>query len=140
MPSYLWRSLLACKDLLKEGMAWRIGNGKKVNIWTDCWIGVSALRCLEMDDNRTTVVGRVENLIDHQTGIWKSEMINECFTQADATSILTIPISSISREDRRIWKLTKHGFFMVKSAYHLAVYKFPEIHKDRPSSSVTPND
>lgn len=29
-PSYLWRSLLAERDLLSKGLIWRIGNGRKV--------------------------------------------------------------------------------------------------------------
>lgn len=40
-PSYLWKSLMAAKDLVVEGMAWRIGNGKKVLIMHDRWIGMT---------------------------------------------------------------------------------------------------
>lgn len=39
-PSYLWRSLLAARELVCNGMAWRIGNGKSVSIRDDKWIGV----------------------------------------------------------------------------------------------------
>lgn len=38
-PSYLWRSLLASKNLVHEGMGWRIGDGKSVNVAHDRWIG-----------------------------------------------------------------------------------------------------
>lgn len=31
-PSYLWRSLMVAKELVLEGVSWRIGNGKKVSI------------------------------------------------------------------------------------------------------------
>lgn len=37
-PSYIWRSLLAARDLAKEGMYWRIGSGNQVKIWKDKWI------------------------------------------------------------------------------------------------------
>lgn len=36
--SYTWRSILKGVQLLKEGIIWRIGDGKSVNIWTDPWI------------------------------------------------------------------------------------------------------
>lgn len=53
-PSYLWRSLLSAKELIKEGMAWRIGNGKRMSIW----IGVSEPRCPIQDENDTTSENR----------------------------------------------------------------------------------
>jgi hypothetical protein len=37
-PSFAWRSILAARDLFKEGILWRIGDGKSVAIWKDRWI------------------------------------------------------------------------------------------------------
>ena len=31
-PSYTWQSLVARRDILKDGLAWRIGDGVKVDI------------------------------------------------------------------------------------------------------------
>jgi hypothetical protein len=37
--SYSWRSILKGISLLKEGLIWRIGDGRTtVNIWTDAWL------------------------------------------------------------------------------------------------------
>ncbi|XP_042964668.1 uncharacterized protein LOC122298893 [Carya illinoinensis] len=36
--SYAWRSLYSSLRLLKKGLFWRIGDGKKVKIWGDKWI------------------------------------------------------------------------------------------------------
>lgn len=33
-PSFLWRSLSAATDLLKEGVYWRLGNGKSIQMET----------------------------------------------------------------------------------------------------------
>ena len=41
-PSFIWRSILASRDLLCHGMKWSIGNGREVDIWKDDW-GVSDL-------------------------------------------------------------------------------------------------
>lgn len=38
-PSYLWRSILAAKGVVEEGIGWRIGNGRLVNILADRWVG-----------------------------------------------------------------------------------------------------
>jgi hypothetical protein len=37
-PLYVWRSLLSAKELLQEGLVWRIGDGKSIKIWHDRWI------------------------------------------------------------------------------------------------------
>ena len=38
IPSYAWRSLLSAKDLMREGVIWRIGDRTQVKIWGDCWV------------------------------------------------------------------------------------------------------
>jgi hypothetical protein len=43
--SYTWRSILKGCDLLKEGLVWRIGDGSRVNIWSDPWIVRDGSRC-----------------------------------------------------------------------------------------------
>ena len=37
-PSYVWRSIMAAKDIIMKGSQWCIGNGQKVHIWEDRWI------------------------------------------------------------------------------------------------------
>ena len=37
-PSYVWRSIIAAKDLIVKGFRWVIGNGEGVHIWEDRWI------------------------------------------------------------------------------------------------------
>jgi hypothetical protein len=36
-PSFAWQSISSSKDLITKGLAWRIGNGDKVQIWGDNW-------------------------------------------------------------------------------------------------------
>ena len=39
-PSFVWRSLLAAKDVLREGSTWQIGDGSRIGVslltWTKC--------------------------------------------------------------------------------------------------------
>jgi hypothetical protein len=41
--SFTWKSILHGRDLLKEGLVWRIGNGEKIKVWEDNWIPRSGL-------------------------------------------------------------------------------------------------
>lgn len=37
-PSFVWRSLLAGRKLLKTGLVWKIGNGRSVKTWKGPWL------------------------------------------------------------------------------------------------------
>jgi hypothetical protein len=36
-PSFVWRSFLSARDLLLDGVCWKIGNGLLVDVWSDKW-------------------------------------------------------------------------------------------------------
>lgn len=35
--SYLWRSLMAGRDVIAKGSIWRVGDGASVDVWRDLW-------------------------------------------------------------------------------------------------------
>jgi hypothetical protein len=37
-PSFAWRSLFSASDLLKNGLIWRVGDGKDIRVWQDRWL------------------------------------------------------------------------------------------------------
>lgn len=37
-PSFAWQNIFGAKDLLKEGLVWRIGDGKSTQIWLNKWL------------------------------------------------------------------------------------------------------
>lgn len=36
--SNTWKSIAHGPDLLKQGLIWRVGDGKTINFWTDIWL------------------------------------------------------------------------------------------------------
>lgn len=36
--SHGWRSILAGRDLLKNGLSWAVGDGEKISVWNDPWL------------------------------------------------------------------------------------------------------
>ena len=37
-PSYVWRSLLAARDIISEGSIWKVGDGRNILVSTHKWL------------------------------------------------------------------------------------------------------
>jgi hypothetical protein len=99
-------------DLLKKGMVWRIGNGKKVRIWRDNWIPRGDMKVAANLSNSR--LGRVDNLINHEDKTWKENLIRDIFVDHDAEEILKIGLPRNDEEDFIAWTPEKHGMFTVQ--------------------------
>ncbi|KAM0923086.1 hypothetical protein ACQ4PT_005761 [Festuca glaucescens] len=108
--SYIWRSILHGLEVLKEGIAWWVGDGEPINAWTDPWIPRGSTR-------RPVATQRVVNhhneLINPSTETWDEDLIRDNFTADDTRDILSIPLNP-DMEDSK-------GLFSVKSAYRLGI-------------------
>lgn len=38
-PSSIWKSIHSAKNMLTKGVKWTVGNGQKINVWKDNWVG-----------------------------------------------------------------------------------------------------
>ncbi|XP_062167104.1 uncharacterized mitochondrial protein AtMg00310-like [Alnus glutinosa] len=81
-PSFAWRTLFNAKDLLSQGLIWRIGNGKSVKIWGDKWL--------------PTPTTYVAELIDEEQGSWKELPLEPC---------LSIVWSVLTKMSMHFWPL-----------------------------------
>ncbi|XP_019108059.2 uncharacterized mitochondrial protein AtMg00310-like [Beta vulgaris subsp. vulgaris] len=79
--SYSWSSIWSVKALVKEGMLWRIGDGKKVNIWQDPWVVGEEGRFITSP--RVENVTNVSDLIDTSTMEWQHDIISYHFSERD---------------------------------------------------------
>jgi hypothetical protein len=123
-PSYIWRSLWNARQLLAEGLIWRVGDGSQIGIWRDRWVPVanggliqSPVRILEGD-------AKVSELLDRNTNWWNYSLVHEVFSVEEAELICSIPVCPSGGEDRLIWQHNKTGEYTVRSGYHFAKGKF----------------
>lgn len=121
--SYVWRSILRGIELLREGVVWRIGDGTKIHIWEDPWIPRGVTRRPSAPRGHSLLT-RVCELIDPDTGSWDQALVERCFHPDDVPYVLSIPISD-QTEDFLAWHFDSKGIFSVKSAYkvHVVVLK-----------------
>ncbi|GAA0158442.1 hypothetical protein LIER_15464 [Lithospermum erythrorhizon] len=110
-PSFGWRSLLEGRKILKRGVRWRVGNGKRIDIWKDPWIP----RLTELDTRGMEVEGlhKVSQLI--QEGNWHESLIGELFEEEDAKRILAIPLSRHHYPSKLVWDHTNSGIYLISS-------------------------
>ena len=59
-PSYVWRRLLAAREVIERGSRWIVGNGKKVKIWRDRWIPTPYTFKVVSPRSQTKEMDRVE--------------------------------------------------------------------------------
>lgn len=118
--SYVWTSLLHGRDIIRIEGCWRIGNGKMVDVWRDCWLLAKETYMVDVPFGPLPAHYPVANILNPLNGTWSEGVVRELFSPTDAEIILQIPDSLQLNEDRLIWNKSELGSFSVKSAYFLA--------------------
>jgi hypothetical protein len=119
--SYVWRSILCARFIVRGGACWSIGAGKSICILGEPWI----LNGECIDNN---IVGAqyirevtIDNLMLPNEKRWNEDIIRQVFSVDLADKIISTPLIAQVQSDRLIWKAEKHGKYSVKSAYRLCV-------------------
>ena len=97
---------------------WRVGDGSKINIWSDPWIPSSTNRKIATRRGNI-LLSHVSELIDMDNGSWDEDLIRDTFWPIDANRILNIPLAHGMMEDFIGWHYNKNGIFSVRSCYHI---------------------
>ncbi|XP_042941372.1 uncharacterized protein LOC122276027 [Carya illinoinensis] len=118
-PSLIWRCIKEASGLLKEGLRWRVGNGKKIQIWRDKWMPKPSSFLVQSPISILREEAKVEELICDQQGCWKADLVMKIFKKEEAEMILSMPLSRSNLEDKMFWGPSTKGVFTVKSAYYL---------------------
>jgi hypothetical protein len=118
--SYAWNSIFSARELLIEGLFWRIGDGKHVKIWGDKWVPQPATFEIQSLCNSLPVEAMVAELIDPVGRGWNIPLVKSIFNHEEAALICNIPLSKYNQPDKLIWRATNSGLFYVRSAYFIA--------------------
>ncbi|KAF5442887.1 hypothetical protein F2P56_035499 [Juglans regia] len=119
--SFVWKSITAGRQLLYEGLIWKIGNGNIVKIWSNKWLPTPTSYKSQSQPKVLCLEATVNSLIDQETHSWNIPLVQNIFTPEEAAIISRIHVSACNSNDKQVWRCTKNGLFTVKSAYHLQV-------------------
>ncbi|XP_042939392.1 uncharacterized protein LOC122274417 [Carya illinoinensis] len=102
------------QEVIEDGAFWRLGTGSEIHIWEDKWLGYPNPSKVTSPMKNLDVKAKVAELINPETKMWKTELVQDTFAKGEAKLILQTPISSMETRDRIIWNGTKEGFFSKK--------------------------
>ncbi|KAL4626434.1 hypothetical protein ACB092_05G096200 [Castanea dentata] len=113
-PSYVWRSILAMKEIIVMGSLWNVGKGQRVHICEDMWIPRPNSFSVISPCTPQAEEELVAKLIDVDKKIWDGAKVRSIFLRQEADVVLGIPISNRLPKDSFIWAWTSNGKFIVK--------------------------
>ena len=73
-PSFVWRSLLAARDILVAGSYWRVGDGRTIGVFTHRWLSHTPIPLIAVSHEL-----RVCDLIDEDTRQWDRGKLQAIF-------------------------------------------------------------
>ncbi|KAG2685531.1 hypothetical protein I3760_10G129600 [Carya illinoinensis] len=105
--SYMWRSLLATQEIVKEGMIWMVGNGEQLVIWHDKWLSQGATSRIfspirVLDEN-----AKVKELILEGINCWNERLIKEIFDKDVVAQFAHVLWSCLTAND--VWADSSSG-------------------------------
>ena len=113
----MWQSILKGREVLKEDMRWRVGDGSLINIWSNPWLPSSFLPFISSPMVLGWEEATVASLLDHSNQGWKQDSLNLLFSPRDKELINSIPLCGKPVEDVLMWPFTPSGSYTVKSGY-----------------------
>ncbi|XP_075523989.1 uncharacterized protein LOC142556414 [Primulina tabacum] len=96
--SFIWRSLLWSRKLLRKVLCWRVGNGEKIATFRDQWI--PGLQSLMLPAGNPNDLDNVNSFIVN--GAWNESLIRTTLPSYIAEDVLAIPLANNSSQ--------RHGF------------------------------
>ncbi|XP_021762976.1 uncharacterized protein LOC110727703 [Chenopodium quinoa] len=98
-PSFVWRSIWGAKSLLVDGLRWRVGDGRRINVWEEGWLPTENTARAPSPNIDSPDDLMVADLIDHDQGCWDVIALNQHLTARDAALAQGIPLSCRSISD-----------------------------------------
>jgi len=91
-PSFVWRSILSAKVVVRQGAGWKIGTGFNISIISEPWIGSGSSIPSIGDVMLALQPYSVGYLIDQEEKVWNESLVRQLFPVETAQNILNTPL------------------------------------------------
>ncbi|KAH9670971.1 reverse transcriptase domain-containing protein [Citrus sinensis] len=118
-PSFVWRSMLAAKDVVVQGSRLQVGSGHNISIGNDPWLPDITDGFISTELNEELAAAPVDCLMVPNQRIWDFDVVSDLFNARDKELILQIPLSSRRDNDAWYWQANPRGCYTVRSCYKL---------------------
>ncbi|XP_057789218.1 uncharacterized protein LOC131006089 [Salvia miltiorrhiza] len=131
-PSFVWRSLLVGRDLLVKGIAWRVGDGKRIRIGKDAWLpdGKGNFKAARVQDPWGDM--KINELLFDNAPAWDMQKVETILPRDELWKITENLDVNLGSPDRPLWPHGKGNSYSVKSGYLLVCSL---KNREEPSSS-----
>ena len=135
--SFAWKSILKARRVILMGARWRVGDGRSISVFNDSWIlGLPNGKVISSFSSLDRSIS-VADLINHDSGCWKVDVIENSFFSFEAQKILAIPLCTSAQHDLVYWPPEKNGIYSVKSGYKMCEEARREEARREEASSST---
>ena len=101
--SFAWKSILKARRVILMGARWRVGDGRSISVFNDSWIlGLPNGKVISSFSSLDRSIS-VADLINHDSGCWKVDVIENSFFSFEAQKILAIPLCTSAQHDLVYW-------------------------------------
>ena len=110
-PSYIWRSILAAKQIIRAGCRVHIGDGRATVIWNKAWLPAEDNEYVTTEKHVGLEHATVSDLMVTDSREWDIDIISDLFNTQDRELILRIHLSTNLTEDCGIGYMTNEAIF-----------------------------
>ena len=116
--SHGWRGVLAGREVLSKGLGWIVGNGRRINVWSDPWLSTKHPLCPMGPPTDSNKDLKVSDLLETSTMEWNLSAVRLHLPQYEEAIKKLIP-SEFHMEDELVWLPTSNGTYSTKTGYAL---------------------
>jgi hypothetical protein len=95
--------MLSTRELLQQGLVWRVGDGRSIKIWGDRWLPTPTMYTVQLTLRMLPQNSTISCLVDPASKGWNLGLINDLFFEEEAKAISNIPLSPTLLQDRLVW-------------------------------------
>ncbi|CAN6543682.1 unnamed protein product [Malus baccata var. baccata] len=120
--SWVWASLLAGREILREGAHWQIIDGNDTRVWVGRWLPPIPLgRPSPLGSVQVSKNLKVKSLICPESGDWDLDFLKPFLADSEVEAILDLHIGDPTLKDILVWPYEKRGSYSVKSGYYWCI-------------------